>query len=88
VLPLRASEPLVKPREALTALDVEPPEAEQERAAWRARLAERWMQEAHLALEAAEQQGAPLRDVERAAAVCAQAVAVYEAAEAATSPTR
>jgi hypothetical protein len=64
----------------LAALDAAPPETEQERAAWRARLAERRLREAHLALEQAEQRGAPPRVLERVAATCAPAVAVYEAA--------
>jgi hypothetical protein len=83
VLPLRASQPPLEPPEALAALDAEPPDADQERAAWRARLAERRMREAHLALEEAEQQGAPSRDLEPQAAAFAHAVAVYTAAQAA-----
>jgi hypothetical protein len=81
VLPLRASPPPPEPPEALAALDAEPPEteAEQERAAWRARLAERRMREAHLALEEAEQHGASQRELERATGAFVQVVAVYKA---------
>jgi hypothetical protein len=79
VLPLRASQPILEPPEALAALDAEPPEAEQERVAWRARLAERRMREAHLALEEAEQRGGPTRDVERVAAAFDHAVRAYKA---------
>lgn len=85
VLPLRANQPLLEPPEALAALDAEPPEAEQERAAWRALLAERRMRETHLALEEAEQRGAPTRELERWVATFEQAVAVYTAAHAAVS---
>jgi hypothetical protein len=72
----------LEPPEALAALDAEPPdaEAEQEHAAWRVQLAERRMREVHLALEEAELQGAPVRDLEPAAAAFDEAVAVYEAA--------
>jgi hypothetical protein len=85
VLPLRASQPPPESPEALAALDVEPPDAEteQERAVWRLRLAERRMREAHLALEEAEQRGVSAREVERLATVFDQAMAVYEAAQAA-----
>jgi hypothetical protein len=71
----------------LVALDAEPPdtETEQERAAWRARLAERLMREAHLALEEAEQRGASPGDLEHATGMFAVAVAVYEAAQSATA---
>jgi hypothetical protein len=81
VLPLRASQPPLEPPEALAALDAEPPEMEQERAAWRVLLAERRTREAHLALEEAEQRGAPPHEVERLASTFDQAVAVYEAAQ-------
>jgi hypothetical protein len=84
VLPLRTSPPPLEPSEALAALDAEPPEMDQERAAWRARLAERRMREAHLALEEAEQQGASPQALESATRVFAQAVAVYTAAQTAT----
>jgi hypothetical protein len=59
-LPLRASRPQLEAPEALAALDAELPEADQERAEWCARLAERRMREAYLALEEAEQRGAAL----------------------------
>ena len=85
VLPLRASLPLPEPPEALAALDAEPPHAEQDRAAWRARLAERRMREAHLALEEAEQRSALPRELERVSAEFDCAVAVYGAARMATS---
>jgi hypothetical protein len=81
VLPLRASQPPLEPPEALAALDAEPPNAKQERAAWRLRLAERRMREAHLALEEAEQRRAPPRELERVAVLFDQAVTVYEAAQ-------
>jgi hypothetical protein len=80
LLPLRASQPPPEPPETLAALDAEPPETEQERAAWRALLTERRMREAHLALEEAEHRGAPTRDLERAAATFHHVVLVYEAA--------
>jgi hypothetical protein len=83
VLPLRASQPLLEPPEALAALDAEPLATEQERTAWRALLADRRMREAHLALEEAEQQGVPTGALERAAQAFDQAVAVYTAAQAA-----
>jgi hypothetical protein len=79
VLPLWASHPSLEPPETLVALDTEPPETEEERAAWRVLLAERRMREAHLALEEAEQRGAPARTQERAAGVFAQEVTVYKA---------
>jgi hypothetical protein len=81
VLPLRASPPPLDPPEALAVLDAAPPETEQDRAAWRARLAERRMREAHLALEEAEQRGAPPRELERVAAAFDHAMAVYGAAQ-------
>jgi hypothetical protein len=80
VLPLRVSPPLLESPEVLAALDAEPPDAEQERAAWRTRLVERRMREAHLALEEAEQRGASQRELERATGAFVQVVAVYEAA--------
>jgi hypothetical protein len=88
VLPLRASLPSQEPPEALAALDAEPPETEQERAAWRVLLAERRMREAHLALEAAEQRTAPTRELEGAVAAFGQAVAVYAAAQLAAASGR
>ena len=85
VLPLPASPPPQEPSEVLAVLDAEPPESEQERAAWRVLLAERRMREAHLALAEAEQQRASPRDLERLAATFEQAVAVYTAAQAAST---
>jgi hypothetical protein len=82
VLPLRASQTSLEAPEALAALNGEPPEAEQERTAWRVLLAERRMREAHLALEDAEQRRASSRDLERLAATFAQAVIHYGAAQA------
>jgi hypothetical protein len=83
VLPLRVSQPPLEPPEVLAALDAEPPEAEQEQAAWRVLLAERRVREAHLALEQAEQRGAPSRELEQLAGAFDQAVVVYGAAHAA-----
>jgi hypothetical protein len=80
VLPLRASQLPLEPPEVLAALDAEPPETKQDRATWRARLAERRMGEAHLALEEAEQRAASVRELERVAATFDRAVKVYEAA--------
>jgi hypothetical protein len=83
VLPLRVSTPALEPPEALAALDGEPPETEQERSAWRSRLAERRMREAHQVLEEAEQRGVSARELERAAGLFDHAVHVYRAAQAA-----
>jgi hypothetical protein len=79
-LPLRVSQPPLEPPEVLLALDAEPPETDQERAAWRVLLAERRMREAHLALEEDEQRGASTRELERVAATFEQAVKAYKAA--------
>jgi hypothetical protein len=83
VLPLRVSQPLLEPPEVLAALDAEPPETEEERAALRVRLAERRMREAYLALEEAEQRGASPHELERLADVFDQESAGYGAALAA-----
>jgi hypothetical protein len=88
VLPLRASSPPLESPEALVALDAEPPDTEQERAAWRVLLTERRMREVHLALKEAEQRGAPPREVERVAMAFDQAMAVYEAAQLAAAASR
>jgi hypothetical protein len=77
VLPLRASQPPSESAADLAALDAEPPEAEPERALWRVRLAERRMREAYLALEEAEQRGAPWRVLEELVDVFTHESAVY-----------
>ncbi len=79
-LPLRALPPSVDPPDVLAALDAEPPKAEQERAIWRRCAAERRMREAYVLLEEAEQQGMPLGELERLAAIFEHETAVYEAA--------
>jgi hypothetical protein len=68
ILPLQASQPPAEPVAALAALDAEPSACEQERAVWHARLAERRMREAYLALEEAEQQSAIPQELNRLAA--------------------
>jgi hypothetical protein len=80
VLPLRAHQPPREPPEVLAVLDAEPPEAEQERAWWRALLAEQRMQEAYLALEEAEQRHAPAHVLDRLAAVFTHESDVHAAA--------
>jgi hypothetical protein len=80
VLPSRASEPPVESLEELRALDGVPPLVEEERAAWRARLVERRMREACLALEEAEQRGAAGREVEHLLTAFMQESAAYDAA--------
>jgi hypothetical protein len=80
VLPLRARQRPLDPPETLAGLDTEPPAAEQERAVWWVRLAERRMQEAYLVLEEAERRGASLAEQERLAALFTQESAVYTSA--------
>ncbi len=83
VLPLRTTQlPWASPAE-LGVLDVDAPDTEEERAAWRVRLAERRMREAYLALEEANQHSVPEWGWAQLEATFQHEVQVYAAALAA-----